>query len=211
MSINYFSQNGHGNDGDDPDVVQVTLGHNDRRFGFSVVGGLEEGFPPRIDEIAPGKDRRVGWKEGRKATNCHFQVRTNLVVWSLIGSRILSHITFPLHSLALHPSIHLASFPAFVGFRFPSYPMEPGGGGPPSFTKWISCYTQLPSFLLFLFIPRQLFLFFFFFFHPKTVRLVTFKCQLIVGSLYPDASFFSSKISSGGKQQQEKKGFCCKP
>jgi hypothetical protein len=68
LSINYFSQNGHGNDGDDPDVVQVTLGHNDRRFGFSVVGGLEEGFPPRIDEIAPGKDRRVGWKEGKLQT-----------------------------------------------------------------------------------------------------------------------------------------------
>lgn len=38
----------------DPDVVQVTLGPHDRRFGFSVVGGKEEGFPPRIDEIAKG-------------------------------------------------------------------------------------------------------------------------------------------------------------
>ena len=38
----------------DPDVVAVTLGPHDRRFGFSVVGGKEEGFPPRIDEIAKG-------------------------------------------------------------------------------------------------------------------------------------------------------------
>ena len=36
------------------ETLQVTLGPNDRRFGFSVVGGLEEGFRPRIDEIAPG-------------------------------------------------------------------------------------------------------------------------------------------------------------
>jgi hypothetical protein len=36
------------------ETVQVTLGPNDRRFGFSVVGGLEEGFRPRIDEIASG-------------------------------------------------------------------------------------------------------------------------------------------------------------
>ena len=36
------------------DRVDVTLGPDDRRFGFSVVGGREEGFPPRIDEIAPG-------------------------------------------------------------------------------------------------------------------------------------------------------------
>jgi len=39
---------------DDPEVVMVRLGPNDRRFGFSVVGGSEEGFPPRIDEIASG-------------------------------------------------------------------------------------------------------------------------------------------------------------
>ena len=60
-SITEFSlQNGQ----DDPDVVQVTLGTNDRRFGFSVVGGLEEGFPPRIDEIAPGNRRTK--KDGKK-------------------------------------------------------------------------------------------------------------------------------------------------
>lgn len=26
----------------------------DKRFGFSVIGGREEGFPPCIDEITPG-------------------------------------------------------------------------------------------------------------------------------------------------------------
>ena len=41
----------------DGDLVDVTLGPNDRRFGFSVVGGLEEGFAPRIDEIAKGNSR----------------------------------------------------------------------------------------------------------------------------------------------------------
>ena len=48
----FLAQNAEG----DPDVVEVTLGPNDRRFGFSVVGGQEEGFPPRIDEIAKGKE-----------------------------------------------------------------------------------------------------------------------------------------------------------
>lgn len=47
-----IAENGSAPDGD---VVDVTLGPNDRRFGFSVVGGSEEGFPPRIDEIAAGK------------------------------------------------------------------------------------------------------------------------------------------------------------
>ncbi|XP_071521701.1 LOW QUALITY PROTEIN: uncharacterized protein sdt [Panulirus ornatus] len=42
-----------------PDGVAITeinlfLGPADRRFGFSVVGGVDEGFPPRIDEIAKG-------------------------------------------------------------------------------------------------------------------------------------------------------------
>ncbi|XP_063846036.1 uncharacterized protein LOC135091903 [Scylla paramamosain] len=32
--------------------VHLFLGPADRRFGFSVVGGRDEGFPPRIDEIA---------------------------------------------------------------------------------------------------------------------------------------------------------------
>ena len=28
---------------------------NDERFGFSVMGGIEEGFLPRVDEILQGK------------------------------------------------------------------------------------------------------------------------------------------------------------
>lgn len=28
---------------------------NDRRFGFSVVGGVGEGVPPRVDDIQPGR------------------------------------------------------------------------------------------------------------------------------------------------------------
>ncbi|CAG7819173.1 unnamed protein product, partial [Allacma fusca] len=32
--------------------VTVALDKGDRRFGFSVIGGREEGFPPCIDEIS---------------------------------------------------------------------------------------------------------------------------------------------------------------
>ena len=28
---------------------------NDTRFGFSVVGGVDEGLTPRVDDIQPGK------------------------------------------------------------------------------------------------------------------------------------------------------------
>ncbi|XP_042210007.1 uncharacterized protein LOC121857817 isoform X3 [Homarus americanus] len=34
--------------------INLFLGPADRRFGFSVVGGVDEGFPPRIDEMAKG-------------------------------------------------------------------------------------------------------------------------------------------------------------
>lgn len=34
--------------------ICIDLGVDDRRFGFSVTGGVDEGFPPRIDEITPG-------------------------------------------------------------------------------------------------------------------------------------------------------------
>ena len=33
----------------------MVLEDNDARFGFSVMGGDDEGFPPRIDEIGHGK------------------------------------------------------------------------------------------------------------------------------------------------------------
>ena len=35
------------------------MGPSDRRFGFSVMGGIDEGFPPRIDDIAPGTNQIV--------------------------------------------------------------------------------------------------------------------------------------------------------
>ncbi|XP_050710409.1 uncharacterized protein LOC126995166 isoform X3 [Eriocheir sinensis] len=41
-------------DGAPLNEVHLFLGPADRRFGFSVVGGMDEGFPPRIDEIAKG-------------------------------------------------------------------------------------------------------------------------------------------------------------
>lgn len=34
--------------------VKCTLINGDKRFGFSVIGGREEGFQPCIDEITPG-------------------------------------------------------------------------------------------------------------------------------------------------------------
>jgi hypothetical protein len=111
----------------------VTLGHNDRRFGFSVVGGLEEGFPPRIDEIAPGKNsqKQKKTKMGRLQTVISKYKQTWFV---LIGSRIilffLSIVSFP--------------FPAFVGFRFPSYPHEEPTSSP---LFELSGLVELPSFL----------------------------------------------------------------
>ncbi|XP_037773643.1 uncharacterized protein LOC119569640 isoform X3 [Penaeus monodon] len=41
-------------DGVDSTEINLFLGPADRRFGFSVVGGVDEGFPPRLDEIAKG-------------------------------------------------------------------------------------------------------------------------------------------------------------
>lgn len=40
--------------------VVVDMKPGERRFGFSVMGGLDEGFPPRIDDIAPGKFQGFG-------------------------------------------------------------------------------------------------------------------------------------------------------
>jgi hypothetical protein len=31
------------------------MASNDRRFGFSVVGGVDEGVSPRVDDVQPGK------------------------------------------------------------------------------------------------------------------------------------------------------------
>ena len=35
-------------------AVNVRILGDEKRFGFSVMGGVDEGFPPRIDEISPG-------------------------------------------------------------------------------------------------------------------------------------------------------------
>ena len=35
--------------------VFLAMEQTDRRFGFSVVGGIDEGFPPKIDGISDGK------------------------------------------------------------------------------------------------------------------------------------------------------------
>ncbi|KAK3881977.1 hypothetical protein Pcinc_013616 [Petrolisthes cinctipes] len=42
-------------DGERSREVSLFLGPTDRRFGFSVVGGVGEKFPPRIEEMAKGK------------------------------------------------------------------------------------------------------------------------------------------------------------
>jgi hypothetical protein len=34
---------------------EIKLVNDERRFGFSVIGGMDEGFPPCIDEVSPGK------------------------------------------------------------------------------------------------------------------------------------------------------------
>jgi hypothetical protein len=31
------------------------MASSDRRFGFSVVGGVDEGVRPRVDDVQPGK------------------------------------------------------------------------------------------------------------------------------------------------------------
>lgn len=40
-------------------VVVLELAENEKRFGFSVVGGVDEGFRPRIDEIIEGSALRL--------------------------------------------------------------------------------------------------------------------------------------------------------
>ena len=35
--------------------MHLQLKEDDVRFGFSLIGGEDEGFLPRIDEVAPGK------------------------------------------------------------------------------------------------------------------------------------------------------------
>ena len=40
---------------DDSLFFELTMGATDDRFGFSVLGGVEEGFLPQVDEIFEGK------------------------------------------------------------------------------------------------------------------------------------------------------------
>jgi hypothetical protein len=39
--------------------VLLELAENEKRFGFSVVGGVDEGFRPRIDEIVEGSVHKI--------------------------------------------------------------------------------------------------------------------------------------------------------
>ena len=39
--------------------VNVRILGDEKRFGFSVMGGVDEGFPPRIDEVSPGMKRSL--------------------------------------------------------------------------------------------------------------------------------------------------------
>ena len=39
--------------------VNVRILGDEKRFGFSVMGGEDEGFPPRIDEISEGMCYRI--------------------------------------------------------------------------------------------------------------------------------------------------------
>jgi hypothetical protein len=35
--------------------INVRIVGEEKRFGFSVMGGIDEGFPPRIDNIVKGR------------------------------------------------------------------------------------------------------------------------------------------------------------
>ncbi|GFU54969.1 uncharacterized protein NPIL_504991 [Nephila pilipes] len=62
------------------DVVTINLGPTDKRFGFSVVGGCDEGFVPRIENITPGmaRQRKYSWYCFRVA-----HVQETIEVWLL--------------------------------------------------------------------------------------------------------------------------------
>ncbi|KAJ8046012.1 hypothetical protein HOLleu_09160 [Holothuria leucospilota] len=36
--------------------VLLVMGEGDPRFGFSFIGGVDEGLPPTVDEMLPGKE-----------------------------------------------------------------------------------------------------------------------------------------------------------
>ena len=46
-------------------TITIELDPDDVRFGFSVVGGYDAGFPPRIDEISEGNLKFVFLNIGR--------------------------------------------------------------------------------------------------------------------------------------------------
>ncbi|CAG0881449.1 unnamed protein product [Cyprideis torosa] len=52
----YFNDYYYLNDYDGTRNVQVFMGPGDTRFGFSVIGGCDEGFMPIIDEISEGSN-----------------------------------------------------------------------------------------------------------------------------------------------------------
>ena len=36
-------------------VIHLQMEEDEPRFGFSVMGGEDEGFPPRVDEVSMGE------------------------------------------------------------------------------------------------------------------------------------------------------------
>ena len=41
--------------------LEISMGDDCRRFGFSVIGGADEGIPPKIDDIAKGECQPRLW------------------------------------------------------------------------------------------------------------------------------------------------------
>ncbi|GFY39895.1 MAGUK p55 subfamily member 5 [Trichonephila inaurata madagascariensis] len=83
-----LTENGTSSPEENNDVVTINLGPTDKRFGFSVVGGCDEGFVPRIENITPGSpadraDLEVGDEilevNGRSLDNCtHTEVISHI-------------------------------------------------------------------------------------------------------------------------------------
>ncbi|XP_038075964.1 uncharacterized protein LOC119743625 [Patiria miniata] len=55
LNDNFAIQDGDDDDNNQEASVVLEMLDDDERFGFSVMGGIEEGFLPKVDEILPGK------------------------------------------------------------------------------------------------------------------------------------------------------------
>ncbi|XP_012557503.1 protein PALS1 isoform X1 [Hydra vulgaris] len=72
-------------------TILIEMGPSDRRFGFSVMGGIDEGFPPRIDDISPGSP----------AERCGLQLEDELLEVNGIN---VEHITHAEIIMKIHKS-----------------------------------------------------------------------------------------------------------